>query len=412
MGFETLSSAIVHVIINYHAYRTEAPLIDTTVDTANANASLEHILDCTTDEIDHVIKKKITEATTDNNSCRLTLLQYMHFGLSISEKARKLEDNPDEQEALKTQLVEFILNLQRLFVFTATNLFITDKLVISLDKEQSLLIFKLNSPAAQAYKLTQTLFSTIKLSPENTKSTEAEIQRYVSDLFLFKNNHALSQENIAIEESIQAITQYMNTLECQIAPLSITNTTPALKSTPPTQSTLEPTDQPHHPHDAHLTKGWELITLGSSQLSQAEVENKQLIAQHQELTKAYEEKQQHCIILESTLTTLKNKPKSKPEPQFNSVYQPSELTTREVYLGLSRRKITQKAVVTEQPMHREISEPTEKNTLRSFLGSSKPNRFSLFGLLAKSLDLTHGFSDSASSDSSSSESSSCKSGLT
>ena len=150
MGFETLSCAIAHVIINYHAYRTyrtETPLLDI------SDASIKDFLNRSADERDQILKDKIIEATTGNNSCRLKLLQYMHWGISLSEKARTTED-PAEQAALKIQLVEFIQNLQRLFLFTTANLFITDKLLIPLDKaqklffdteEENLSIYKLNT---------------------------------------------------------------------------------------------------------------------------------------------------------------------------------------------------------------------------------------------------------------------------
>ncbi|MDF1683629.1 MAG: hypothetical protein P1U36_03130 [Legionellaceae bacterium] len=402
MGFESLSSAIAHVIINYHAYRTKTPLPDI------SDASIKDFLNRSTDERDQILKDKIIEATTRNNSCRLTLLQYMHLGLSLSEKAR-ITENPDEQEALKSQLVEFIQNLQRLFVFTPANLFITDTLLIALNAEQSLSIYKLNSPKAEAYKLTQTLFSTIGLSSSNSESTEVEIQHYISDLFLFKKNQALSQENIAIEASIDSITQYMNNLEHQIHQIHQTTiTTAALKSIQPKQEVLVPTDKAvttPEIHELHPAKGWEFITNESSVASEIEseieLENTRLIAQNEKLKTIYEEKKQCFILLESTLTTLQK----KPEPA------PIALTTSELCLGLSRRKITSEAVVTEQPMHRDTGEAKVKNTVRSFRGAIDSGRLSLFGLLAKSLDPTHGFSDSASSDSSNSDSVDSRSSL-
>jgi hypothetical protein len=389
MEFKNLSCAIAHVIMNYHAYRTNTPLLD-------ADAIIQHLLNCSADERDRMLKEKITEATTGNNSCRLTLLQYMHFGISLSEKARIIE-NPDEQEALHCQLVEFIQNLQRLFVFTPANLFITDRLLVSLGAEQSLAVYKLNSPAAEAYKLTHAFFSTIKLSPSNIESTESEIQHYINDLFLFKQNQALSQDNSSLEASIESITQYMNTLESQIDQAT-TKTTPIFNFLHQKQETpvsTHNTDKPDKNHEAHTTRDWEFVTLGSSITSESELENQRLINKNQELTQIYEEKQQRCIILESTLTTLQNKPKHITP------------TSPELHLGLSRRKITHHAVVTEQPMRRDSNESTENHAVTACRTTSmfKSGKFSLFDLLMKSLDASHDFSDSASSESTSSNSS-------
>tara|TARA_R110002126_G_scaffold106938_1_gene242127 strand:+ start:12523 stop:13716 length:1194 start_codon:yes stop_codon:yes gene_type:complete len=395
MGFETLSCAIAHVIMDYHAYRTNTPLLDT-------DTSIKNILHCSTDERDRILKEKIIEATTDNNSCRLTLLQYMHFGISLSEKARIIE-NPDEQKALHLQLVEFIQNIQRLFVFTPANLFITDRLLVSLGTEQSLAVYKLNSPAAEAYKLTHTFFSTIKLSPSSTESTEAEIQHYINDLFLFKQNQALSQDNSSLEDSIASITQYMNTLESQIdqATTKTTLIFNLLHQKQETHVSTHNTDNTDNNHEAHATRDWEFVTLGSSITSEVELENQRLINHNQELTKIYEEKQQRCIILESTLTTLQNKAKVKSDPEHIA------LATPELHLGLSRRKTTHNAVVTEQPMRRDSTESTDNHAMTACRTTSmfKSGKFSLFNLLMKSLDASHNFSDSASSDSTNSKSS-------
>jgi|GEM_PF-1373193 len=386
MGFETLSCAIAHVIMNYHAYRTGTPLLD-----ADANTPLEHLLNCNTDKIDQVLKEKIIEATTGNNSCRLTLLQYMHFGISLSEKARILK-NSDEQEALHLQLVEFIQNIQRLFVFTPANLFITDRLLVSLGTEQSLAVYKLNSPAAEAYKLTQTLFSTIKLSLSSTESTEVEIQQYIQNL-------ALSQDNSSLEVNIASITQSINTLESQIDRATIT--TPIFNFLHPKQEAPIPTHKTDKTHESHTAKDWEFVTLGSSITSDIELENQRLINQNQELTQIYEEKQQRCIILESTLTILQNKPQAKSDPEHIALASP------ELHLGLSRRKITHHAVVTEQPMCIEAIGSPEGHAVAGCRAASisKSGRFSLYSLLMKSLDSSHDFSDSASSESTSSHSS-------
>jgi len=273
MGFEALSCAIARVIINYHAHKTQTPPLNTDRDDA-----LEHILNYRTDEIDNILKTKIKKATTGNNT-RLTLLEYMYFGISLSEKARVTE-NPDEIEAIKPQLIQFIQNIQRLFevtgMFAGTLLVPTDPT----DEKQSLSIYRLNSSTAQAYKLTQTLLSTIGLSPE---STEASVQKNINDRFLLKRNPTLSQENTALEVSIESLNQEINALKEEIDLLT------TLESTHQRLNVFKPTYEIHEAHEAH---DWEFIP-------DALLENNRLIAQNQALTKHHEEMQQYHTILES-----------------------------------------------------------------------------------------------------------------
>jgi hypothetical protein len=272
MGFEALSCAIARVIINYHAHQTQKAPINT-----NSDDTLEHILNCSIDEINQTLEAKIADATTKNNT-RLTLLQYMHFGISLSERARVTE-NPDEIETIKPQLIQFIQNIQLLL--TTTN-FSSPTLSIPTDEKQSLSIYRLNYPTAQeAYKLTQELLSTMGLSPE---STEASIQKNINDRFLLKKNPILSQENTALEAVITLLNQEVSALKEEIDLLA------TLESTHQRLQVFKPTYKIHEAHEAHEAHDWEFIP-------DALLENNRLIAQNQAFTKHHEEMQQYHTIL-------------------------------------------------------------------------------------------------------------------
>lgn len=297
MGFEGLSCAIARVIINYHAYQTQTSPPNTNC--ADKHDSLEHFLNCDKDEINQTLEAKIAEATTGNNSSRLTLLQYMHFGIKLSEKAR-ITENPDEIEAIKAQLVQFIQNLQRLF--EAAGMFAYRTLLIPTDDNQSLLIYRLNSPTTQGYKLTQQLLTTLGLSPE---STAASIQTYTDDLFLRKENRTLSNDNAKLETEIQLLIQEINDLEKKIDSLTATPESTRQKSKSP--------EIIHEKLNAHETTDWEFIP-DASGMSETELENNRLIAQNQTLTKRQEETKQHRDSLSEALTALSALP-IKPLPQ-------------------------------------------------------------------------------------------------
>lgn len=164
MGLEALSCAIARTIINYHALRTQTALC-----TIDSNHSIEQILNCSTHEIDKILEIKIAEATTENSSSRLTLLQYMHFGISLSEKARiAIANNTNEIETIKTQLVAFIQNIQRLLTTTGI---ISRTLACSTYEGKSLNIYYLNNPKATANPLIHELLKTIALSSTSDQAT-------------------------------------------------------------------------------------------------------------------------------------------------------------------------------------------------------------------------------------------------
>ncbi len=368
MGFETLSCAIVRVILHYHAYQTKTPLINTDDD-----APLESMLDCTTDEIDTTLKRKITEATTGSNSSRLTLLQYMHFGLSLSEKARNTE-NPEEIQTTKVQLIQFIQNIQQLF--STTNIFATRTLLIPTDKEHSLSIYRLDSPTARAYKLTQTFLSTLELSLESTKST---VQETVDELFLNKENQSLLKENIGLKASIKVLNQKINLIEEIID--QTTTSKPISKTTKPKFNTFEPSSKADEPDE---TKDWEII-------SPMQLEHHRLMTQNQILTQRHEEKQEHYSILQNLLTTLQEKP-------TRNLFSASEKS-----FSFSRRKeiSSQSNIVTQQPTGIDASITIKNRAVLAYPSSFFPasDKCSLMHLLTTSLNLNDRFSDSSSSGS-------------
>lgn len=196
MGFEALSCAIARVIIHYHAYRTHttAPKIDD-------EHSLESILKCTTKEINTIIKAKITQATTGNNSSRLTLLQYMHFGLSLSEKARVM-DNADEIKAITPALIQFIQNLQRLLTTTS---FFSRTLSMPIGDNQHLLTGKSQPSSRQAAVLTYDEDDEIDdtASWESMSFTATDLTLEHQQLIIEKGQ--LEQEYKTLQEKIQTL---------------------------------------------------------------------------------------------------------------------------------------------------------------------------------------------------------------
>lgn len=351
MGFESLSYDIARVIMDYHAYRTKTSVLETT----DEHTSIEHILGDYAGDIHQILDKKIREATTGNNSCRRTLLQYMNFGLFITEQAR-VATCLDKQETLKIQLIDFFQNLIRLFTSTTP-------LAITLDDSQIYIDqFGHSGPfSSQAYKLTQNLISKTNLS---TNSTEEDIRKVMNDLFFFKENQIITQEISTLKQKIDQSTPTATTAE----------------SSPESNNTT---------HKAHTTKDWELITR-ESVVSEIELKNIQLRREKKILERIYENEQQH-------LTILQNSPQQGPSISSTGCQ------------GLFSRKKILAPVVTEQPIDRNTGEAKHKpSTGILWLPSIQTSPFQTspfsFMRLLRDLTLNKNFSDSASSDSSCSDS--------
>jgi len=202
MELKTLSCAIARVIIHYHAHRTETEAL-----------SVHDLLDLLSNSEDvwhENLKKKIEEATTNNNSSRLTFLQYMLFGLTLSEKARKPE-HLENIEVIKSQLIQFIQNLQRLLTTAG---FLTRELTFPTLPEQSLSVFLLDHSTSTAYQLTQQLFQEIQLSPNTTNTS---IQEAIEELCLIQANQTLIRQNTHLKCQLDSFNQTIASLEHKLA---------------------------------------------------------------------------------------------------------------------------------------------------------------------------------------------------
>ena len=246
MELEALSCAIAQVITGYHAKKTK------TLPSSSENSK--------------TLEEKISEATTGNNSSRLTLLQYMHFGFTLSEQAR-MAKHTDNIEAIKPELVTFIQNLQRLLT-TSNILFRT--LTFSTIPGESLDVYLLDYSTSTAHKLIQTLFTGLRLSPE---SDQASIQDNIDARF---ENKILKHEVTLLEK------QYNTLLIPEMATSNFTDSS---------SSSTASLDQPGN----DVTRGWESISY--SPLLENTIPNKILNDRIQELKRLIKKELQNSSII-------------------------------------------------------------------------------------------------------------------
>jgi len=339
MGFETLSSAIAHVIVNYHAHQTQTNPVST-----DNQDTLEHILNCTTEEINSTIEAKIVEATTGTNSSRLTLLQYMHFGLTLSEQARHAETtNVAEIKAIKPQLLQFIQNLQLLLATGYINYF-SRTLSIPTTHEKNLSIYRLDNSTHMASTLTLNLLTTIGLSRD---STEASIQKNITDRF---DNKILSSQNQTLKAELEALHADIATHTTELEALTQKKSKPA---TSPRSATPGNTDKDE-------MEGWEAITHASEQ-----EKNTALFAQNETLSRHLEEASKRMGILKNLITTLQSNQKNSaplPTEDLSGLYRRTQ--------RYSFHTSSASGVVTTQPT--DDDQPTHAST--------QQNRFSFTAL--------------------------------
>ena len=257
MGLEALSCAIAEVIHSYHAQKTNPTL-----------PSSEH---------PKTLEEKISEATHGNNT-RLTLLQYMHFGFTLSESAR-LAKCSDEIDVIKPQLVQFIQNIQSLLITTST--MFTHTLTFSTIAEENFTIYLLDNQKTTASKLIHTLLETLELAPD---STQASIQATLD--LRFQHN--------SLKTALQALQTNIISLERELDNLAEKQSTLSTMPSSPAGTTLNT----EHEHEAD---DWESVP------DAPERENNHLIIQNEKLSEHIEEAKERIHLLEDLIFEFKKK---------------------------------------------------------------------------------------------------------
>lgn len=289
MSFEALSCAMARVIINYHAYQTQGSVLP--VDNNDAS-SLDQMLNCSKSEIHSVLRQKIDEATTETNSSRRTLLEYMDFGIALAEQAQQASES-DEIQRCQTQLIQFVQNLQCLLMAGVTS-FWSRSLSVSVADGKNLSIYFLSYTKAHSKKLLLDFFEAVELTPE---STEAAIQSNMSHRF---ECHALHTQNQALKHELQDLNQAVMMLTAEFDALTKKKSKPAPES--------QGVDLGGHPEDelGADQDGFEYISLSY------ETEKQRLVAENVKLS-------QHVAYVHKRMDVLEGLIKKCQSKQSQSV---------------------------------------------------------------------------------------------
>lgn len=330
MGFEAVSCAIARVIVDYHAYQTQTRPSYT--------------------ESSDVLEAKIHEATTGNNSSRRTLLQYMQFGLVLSEQARSAS-TADEMDTIQPQLIQFIQNLQRLLTTTNPSFF-ASTLTFPISEEKTLTIYRLNDSKTTAHKLILNLLTELEFSPGSTKKSIQE-------------NLVLRFQNQAFSTELEARQQHITELKLELDKLT---TKPLISEKTPLSFIINPDNTVDEAED------WETITHNT------------LTTQNNHLVEQLEETKEHIDMLKTLINNVKPKPE-KPQPIADENL--TGFYHRTQNYGRHRVRLASNTITTQPIAEQNAPVPTKKAQPASatFSLTALLAQVSITNVLPKTLDL-------------------------